>query len=117
MLRGLGPAFQSLFLKKARALLNVAVNAIVGNGEEILFWTDRWLDGHTMAEIAPNLLKAVQKRTAKRRTVAQALHNRSWVQDIKGACTVEVFLDYLLIWDLVDGFICNRGFQIVLVGS
>jgi hypothetical protein len=103
--------------EKARALFNVAVNAIVGNGEEILFWTDRWLDGHTMAEIAPNLLKAVQKRTAKRRTVAQALHNRSWVQDIKGVRTVEVFLDYLLIWDLVDGFICNRGFQIVLVGS
>jgi hypothetical protein len=30
---------------KARALFNVAVDAIVRNGEEILFWTDRWLDG------------------------------------------------------------------------
>ena len=47
-----------------------------------------------MAEMAPNLFKAVPKRTAKRRTVAQALHNRSWTQDVKGARTVEVMLDY-----------------------
>jgi hypothetical protein len=62
---------------RAQALFNVAVDAIVENGEEILFWTDKWLDGHTMAEIAPNLFKIVQKRIAKRRTAAQALHNRS----------------------------------------
>jgi hypothetical protein len=92
---------------KARALFNAAVDAIVGNGEEILFWTDRWLDGHTVAEIAPNLFNAVQKRTAKRRTVAQALHNRSWVQDIRGARTVEVLLDYLHVWDMVDGIILH----------
>ena len=92
---------------KAWALFNVAVDAIVGNGEEILFWTDRWLDGHTMVEIAPNLFNAVQKRTAKRRTVAQALHNRSWVQDIRGARTVEVLLDYLHIWDRVDRIILH----------
>ena len=91
--------------RKARALFNVAVDAIVGNGEEILFWTNGWLDGHTMAEIAPNLFKTIQKRTTKRRTVAQALHNRSWVQDIKGARTVEVLLEFLHIWDMVDGFI------------
>ena len=58
-----------------------------------------------MAEIAPNLLKTVKKRTAKRRTVAQALHNRSWVQDIKGAHTVEVLLDYLHILDIVEEII------------
>jgi hypothetical protein len=60
-----------------------------------------------MAEIAPNLFKTVQKRIAKRRTTAQALHNRSWVQDIKGAHTVEVLLDYLHIWDIVDGIILH----------
>jgi hypothetical protein len=60
-----------------------------------------------MAEIAPNLFKTVQKRIAKRRTAAQALHNRSWVQDTKGAHTVEVLLDYLHIWDIVDGIILH----------
>ena len=90
---------------KARALFNIAVDAIVGNGEEILFWTDRWLDGHTLSEIAPNLFRNVPKRIAKSRTVAQALHNRSWVQDIKGPRTVEVLLEYFRIWDMVDGFV------------
>jgi hypothetical protein len=57
---------------KAKAMFDVAVDAIVGNGEEILFWKDRWLDGHTLAEIAPDLFKTVSKRTIKR-TMAQAL--------------------------------------------
>jgi len=43
------------------ALFNVAVGAIVGNGEEILFWTDRWLDGHTVVGIVPNLFNMLQK--------------------------------------------------------
>jgi len=47
---------------KARAVFNVVVDAIVGNGEEILVWIDRCLEVHTMAEIAPNnLFKTIQK--------------------------------------------------------
>jgi hypothetical protein len=30
---------------KAQALFNIADNAIVGNGEDSLFWSDRWLGG------------------------------------------------------------------------
>ena len=81
--------------RKAQALFNIAVDAIVGNGEKIQFWTDRWLNGHTLAELAPNLFNAVPKRTAKRRTVAQALQNRKWVDDIRGARTVPVLVEYL----------------------
>jgi hypothetical protein len=61
---------------KARALFDMAVNAVVGNGEKILFWSDRWLDGLTMAETASNLFRVVPKQTAKRKTVAQALFGR-----------------------------------------
>jgi hypothetical protein len=92
--------------RKAQALFDVAVDTIVGNGEHILFWTDRWLDGHTMAEISPNLIKTLAKRTAKRRTVAQAIQNRSWVGDIKGAHTIEVH-----IWDFVDGLLLQPDVQ------
>jgi hypothetical protein len=34
--------------RNAQALFNVVVDAIVGNGEKIMFWTDRWLDGKTV---------------------------------------------------------------------
>ena len=81
--------------RMAQALFNIAVYTIVGNGEKIWFWTDRWLNGHTLAELAPNLFNAVPKRTAKRRTVAQALQNRKWVDDIRGARTVPVLVEYL----------------------
>jgi len=36
----------------------------------------------------------------KKRTVAQGLHEDQWIRDISGALTVQVLLDYLLIWDL-----------------
>ncbi|WVZ51606.1 hypothetical protein U9M48_002735, partial [Paspalum notatum var. saurae] len=61
-----------------------------------------WLDGKTIAELAPSLFKAVPKRITKCRTVAQALHNRSWVSDIRGALSVHVLTEYLLVWELVD---------------
>jgi len=37
------------------------------------------------------------------RTVDQALIGDSWTRDISGALTVQVILDYLLIWDMTRG--------------
>ncbi|WVZ53201.1 hypothetical protein U9M48_004174 [Paspalum notatum var. saurae] len=88
---------------KAGALFDMAVVTSVGNGSDTKFWMDRWLQGKTMAEWAPNLFRLVPKRVVKRRTVSQALTNRSWVADIRGALTVQVLVEYLAIWDLVDG--------------
>jgi len=50
---------------KAKALFDMAVDAVAGDGESILFWTDRWLNGGTLAELAPNLFRAVPKRSEK----------------------------------------------------
>jgi hypothetical protein len=61
----------------------------------VLFWVDRWLQGMSC------LIKAVGPRIQKCRTVKEALTNRRWVRDIKGALTVQVLLDYLSlsIWE------------------
>ncbi|WVZ94059.1 hypothetical protein U9M48_040001, partial [Paspalum notatum var. saurae] len=90
--------------KMARTLFDAAVNFIIGNCENTLFWADRWVQGKTIAEIAPNLL-VIPPRVVKKRTVSQALNNRSWVFDIRGALTVQVLSEYLLIWDLVDNVV------------
>jgi len=94
--------------QNAQALFNVAVDALVGNGEKTMFWIDRWLGDKTMAEKAPNLFRTVSKRTAKRRTVVQALQNRRWVRDINGALTVQVWLEYFQVWDLVVGTVLQQ---------
>lgn len=69
--------------QKAQALFNMAVVSVIGNGETILFWKDRWLEGKTMDEIVPNLFQTIPKRIIKTRTVAHALPNRRWVSDIR----------------------------------
>ncbi|WVZ93635.1 hypothetical protein U9M48_039600 [Paspalum notatum var. saurae] len=94
---------QVMVPKKASALFAAAVDTIVGNGRSTKFWTDRWVQGKTLAELAPNLFNTIPKKTVQRRTVSQALDNRRWVSDIKGALTVQVLSEYLLVWDLVDG--------------
>ena len=86
----------------ARALFDVAVDYILGSGESIKFWKDHWLQGKTIVELAPNLYSLVPKRIIKTRTVAQALNNHGWVKDKRGALSVQVLVEYLQIWDLVD---------------
>ena len=71
--------------KNAHALFNVAMDSIMGSGETILFWKDLWLNGHTILELAPNMIKAIPKRTINRRMVSQALLNRYWVNGIRWA--------------------------------
>ena len=68
--------FQVQIPQCAEAMLRLAVDCIVGNGESILFWKDRWLNGRTITEITPNMIKDVLKRSLNRRTVAEALNNR-----------------------------------------
>jgi hypothetical protein len=52
-------------------------------------------------DIAPRLLLAVPRRIQNSRTVHTALANRSWLNDIQGALTVEVLADYLDLWDAI----------------
>ncbi|WVZ80019.1 hypothetical protein U9M48_027537 [Paspalum notatum var. saurae] len=89
--------------KKARALFDAAVDSIIGNGETTKFWTGRWVQGKTLADLAPNLFSTIPKKAVQQRTVSQALDNRKWVTDIRGALTVQVLSEYLMVWDLVDG--------------
>ncbi|WVZ53711.1 LOW QUALITY PROTEIN: hypothetical protein U9M48_004616, partial [Paspalum notatum var. saurae] len=89
----------------AQALFAAAVETDIGNGEDTKFWTDRWLQGCTIAELAPNLIKAVPTRARKRLSISQALTNRRWIADIKGALSVQALVDYLKLWELVDGIV------------
>jgi len=90
--------------EQVRAFFKVAVYSEVGDGTKTLFWTDRWLHGHCIADLAPRLFAIIPKRRIKQRTVQHALTNQSWISDIKGAITVGVIIDYLHLWDVLSDF-------------
>lgn len=86
---------------QVKAFFSVAVRSSVGNGKNTRFWTDRWLPGKSFEHSYPHLFAAVATR-AKGRTVFDALNNRRWISDLKGALTVNVLLEYLQLWDLLE---------------
>ena len=60
----------------------------LGDSRKALFWEDRWLQGKSIAEIAPCLYASVGSQVKKVRTVDQALIGDSWTRDISGALTI-----------------------------
>ncbi|KAG2538450.1 hypothetical protein PVAP13_9NG381214 [Panicum virgatum] len=72
------------------AMFHASVSVQIGDGKGTLFWSDRWLQGKSVQELAPCLFNAVGSRVVAKRTVAQGLANDSWVRDIKGALTVQI---------------------------
>ena len=84
-------------------MFTASIYVEVGNGRKALFWTDRWLQGQSILDIASCLSNAVGANAKKQRTVAQALQNDRWIKDISEALTVPVLLQYLHIWDLTRG--------------
>jgi len=87
---------------EVQAFFRASVLAVLGNGESIRFWSDSWLDGASFVCLAPNLLKLVRTRPRNARTVAQAIANRRWIQDITGTMTEPALQEYNLLWDRLE---------------
>jgi len=88
---------------QVKAFFAAAVVSIVGNGKNVLFWTDRWMAGQSLEHTFPHLFRAVTTR-GKGRTVFDALDNRRWVSDLKGTLTMDVIFEYLQLWDFLENF-------------
>jgi hypothetical protein len=76
----------------------------IGNGEIAPFWDSPWLEGEKPKDIAPlpPIYEAFKK---KKCTVAQALHNKGWVTNIKmdANLTVPHIHEYLRLWNRLEG--------------
>ena len=64
----------------------------LGRGDRIRFWTDRWIDGKSVNDIAPAILQLVPMRTRNRRTVQEALVDNRWTLDMVGELPLEGFV-------------------------
>ncbi|WVZ52423.1 hypothetical protein U9M48_003478, partial [Paspalum notatum var. saurae] len=56
-----------------------------------------------------NVQLGVSKKARRRCTVSQALTNRRWVTDIKGSLTIQVLVECVKVWELVDGVTLQLG--------
>jgi hypothetical protein len=84
-----------------KSFFSIAIILEVRNGRNTLFWTDNWLHGKSLDQLVPYLFNSISNQARKRRTVYEALTERKWVTDIKGALTFDVLVEFLGLWDLL----------------
>lgn len=90
--------------KIVAAMFEASVNVVLGDGASARFWLDSWLPGGPLCHSAPHLFAAVSARR-RSRTVREALMDRCWVQDIVGAPTAAVLLEYFHVWDITENIV------------
>ena len=84
-----------------KSFFSVAVITQVGNGTNTLFWIDRWMHGQSLVRIVPHFFGTISNR-ARKRSVHEAMTEMRWISDIRGALTVDVLAEYLVLWDLLS---------------
>lgn len=82
----------------AAAIFRASTSWTVGDGRTCLFWSDPWIDGQSILDIAPLLIPLVPRRRRKLCSVADGLTDRSWIRDIRGALGPAALLQYLDLW-------------------
>jgi len=99
-------AWSSLPIKiepEVQALFDASVTVIVGNGLRTLFWLDNWMDCRSVRSIAPHLIQFISPRISRKRTIAEALHQKRWIRDIQGGLSVAALRDYVRLWHALIG--------------
>lgn len=80
-----------------RALFTTATCVTVGDGETARFWSDQWLEGHTVEEIAPKVVSMVSARTIKTRSVKEALTGQ-WLRDCGPDMGEGALVEFFALW-------------------
>jgi hypothetical protein len=68
---------------KASMMFAASIKSVIGDGASTLFWTDVWIQGKSIVDLAPYLGVPVSRRLLKHRTVQEALRSGSWVHDVR----------------------------------
>jgi hypothetical protein len=61
------------FTQQERCLFFASTHMIAGNGQTGRFWEDRWIDGRSVSQIAPELYACIPKRRRKGTSIADGL--------------------------------------------
>jgi hypothetical protein len=88
----------------ARRMFAISMITNVGYGRNTLFWTDHWLHGCSLVDMALEVAACLQSRILKIRTAEETLDNRVWVQDIRGGLSLNGLIEFLKLWDALLNF-------------
>lgn len=80
---------------KAHALFVISTTTSVRDGLSTRFWTDRWLHGKAICELAPTLMPYVRRRRWRTLTVQAALEVDRGTKDIIGGLFAPAYWQYL----------------------
>jgi hypothetical protein len=94
-----------------RAFFKDSICCVLGDGANTLFWTDPWLQGHSLEDWAPDLTAVVLQRWRSHRSAIAALDGQRWLQDIRSPLTVPVLAQYILIMPMLDAVVLTLGSQ------
>ena len=89
------------------AMFAILVVTTVGNGRNTLFWTDRWLHGCCLKDLAPNVLSCVPSKIRRTRTIFEAMQDHTWVRDIRNTLGWHGLLEYLKLWNIIAALELN----------
>jgi hypothetical protein len=73
---------------RTEAMARAAIEFNVGDGERTGFWYDRWIEGQSATDLAPELISFVSLKGTLLMTLAQARHNNTWISTLKGFISV-----------------------------
>ena len=85
----------------ASAIVRASTVWDVGDGRSCRFWSDHWIDGRCIADIAPLVHCLVSRRTRKNRSVHDGPTDRAWIRDISGVLGPAATLQYIELWRLL----------------
>lgn len=84
--------------KEVRAFFKASTYTLLGNGQQTLFWEDRWIEGQGVETIAPYIYQRIPKQTRQTQTVCEGMSGRAWVRCITGGLSISKISDYLHLW-------------------
>jgi hypothetical protein len=93
---------------EAVAFFRASTYSVVGSGTGTRFWIDNWIGGTSIQDMAPTLVQFIPNRVRQNQTVAEALPNRAWIQQIRGGMTMPAIAEYLCIWHLTQDIVLNE---------
>ncbi|KAE8767550.1 disease resistance protein rga2 [Hordeum vulgare] len=84
---------------EARVIFQAATTTIIGNGDTILFWEDKWLHVNRVQDMAPNIYEVTAPRKMASRIVRQAFQDKTWARDV--GPNLKNIEEYPMLWNRV----------------